>query len=64
MEYLDDCSTTIKRVARKVAAIEGGLVCLEVISPQGYSFWMGGLAYGNTLVLSNTRKLDKVFNIS
>ena len=45
MEYLDDCSTTIKRVARKVAAIEGGLVCLEVISPQEYSFRMGRLVY-------------------
>jgi len=27
MEYLDGCSTTIRHVARKVAAVEGGLVC-------------------------------------
>jgi len=26
MEYLDGCSTTIRHVARKVAAMEGGLV--------------------------------------
>jgi len=26
MEYLEDCSTAIRHVARKVAAIEGGLV--------------------------------------
>jgi len=45
MEYLDDCSTIIRRVARKVAAVEGELVCLEMISPQGYSFWMGRLVY-------------------
>jgi len=27
MEYLDGCSTTIRYIARKVAAIEGRLVC-------------------------------------
>jgi len=27
MEYLDDYSTAIRCVARKVAAMEGGLVC-------------------------------------
>jgi len=27
MEYLDDCSTTIRCIARKMAAMEGGLVC-------------------------------------
>jgi len=27
MEYSDGCSTTIRYVARKVAAMEGGLVC-------------------------------------
>ena len=27
MEYLNDYSTAIRRVTRKVAAIEGGLVC-------------------------------------
>jgi len=26
MEYLDGCSTAMRHVARKVAAIEGGLV--------------------------------------
>jgi len=26
MEYPDDCSTAIRHVARKVAAVEGGLV--------------------------------------
>jgi len=26
-EYLDDCSTTIRYVARKVATVEGRLVC-------------------------------------
>jgi len=28
MEYLDSCSTAIRCVVRKVAAMEGGLVCL------------------------------------
>jgi len=27
MEYLDGCSTAIRCVVRKVAAVEGGLVC-------------------------------------
>jgi len=27
MEYLDDCSTAIRCVVRKVAAMEGGLIC-------------------------------------
>jgi len=27
MEYLDGCSTTIRCVARKVATMEGALVC-------------------------------------
>jgi len=26
MEYLEGCSTAIRRVARKVAAMEGGLI--------------------------------------
>jgi len=47
MEYLDDCSTTIRHVVRKVAAMEGGLVCLEVTSLQGCSFQMGGLVYNS-----------------
>jgi len=29
MEYLDDCNTTIRHVARKVATMEGGLVCFR-----------------------------------
>jgi len=29
MEYLEDCSTAIRHVARKVATIEGRLVCFE-----------------------------------
>jgi len=29
MEYLDGCSTTIRRVARKVAAVEDRLVYFE-----------------------------------
>ena len=37
MEYLDDYNTTIRHVARKVAAIEGGLVCF------GDDFTMGML---------------------
>jgi len=27
MEYLDGCTTTIRCVAKKIAAVEGGLVC-------------------------------------
>jgi len=40
MEYLDDCSTAIRHVAKKV-----GLYDLEVVSPQEYYFQTGGLAY-------------------
>ena len=29
MEYLDGCITAIRHVARKVAAIEGRLVCFK-----------------------------------
>jgi len=29
MEYLESCSTAIRHVARKVTAIEGGLVCFR-----------------------------------
>jgi len=35
MEYLKGCSTTIRYVVRKMAAMKGGLVCLEVTSPWG-----------------------------
>jgi len=46
MEYLDGCSTAIRRVARKVATIEDGLVSfLEMTSPWECNFWTGGLAY-------------------
>ena len=34
-EYLDGCSTTIRHIARKVAVVEGRLVCLEVTSLWG-----------------------------
>jgi len=45
---LEGCSTAIRRVARKVAVVEGRLVGLwKMISLQGCSFWMGGLAYNN-----------------
>jgi len=44
MEYLDGCSTAIRHVAKKMAAMEGGLVCFTL---QGCNFWMGGLAYDN-----------------
>jgi len=27
MEYPDGCSTTIRHIVRKVATVEGGLVC-------------------------------------
>jgi len=37
MEYLEGCSTAMRRVARKVAAVEGGLVWL------GGGFTMGTL---------------------
>ena len=40
MEYLDDCSTTIRHVARKA-----GLYVLEVTSSWGCSFQTSGLAY-------------------
>ena len=40
MEYLDNCSTTIRHVARKV-----GLYDLEVVSPQRCYFQTGRLAY-------------------
>jgi len=29
MEYLEGCSTAIRRVVKKVAAVEGGLVCFR-----------------------------------
>jgi len=29
MEYLDGCSTAIRHVMRKVATVEGRLVCFE-----------------------------------
>ena len=45
MEYPDDCSTAIRHVARKVAAIEGRLVCLEVTPLWECSFQTSGLAY-------------------
>ena len=44
MEYPDSCSTAIRHVVRKVAVIEGGLVCF---TSWGCNFQMGGLAYDN-----------------
>ena len=29
MEYSEDCNTAIRHVVRKMAAIEGGLVCFR-----------------------------------
>jgi len=49
MEYPDDCITAMRHVASKVAAIEGG--CYELRSL--------GLDNRTTLVLSNTRELDR-----
>jgi len=40
MEYLDGCSTAIRHVARKMAAMEGRLVYFG-----GCYFQMDGLAY-------------------
>jgi len=37
MEYLDGCSTAMRHVVRKIAAVEGGLVCF------GGDFTMGML---------------------
>ena len=43
MEYPDSCSTAIRCVARKVAAMEGGLVCfgddftMGVLFPNGWT---------------------------
>ena len=51
MEYPDDCSTAIRRVVRKVAAVEGGLVYYELRSL--------GLDDRITLVLSNIRELNR-----
>ena len=36
-EYLEGCSTAMRHVVRKMAAVEGGLVS-EIASPQGCSF--------------------------
>ena len=44
MEYLDGCSTAIRHVVKKMAAMEGRLVCFTL---QGCNFWMGRLAYDN-----------------
>ena len=52
MEYLDGCSTIIRHVVRKVATVEGGLVCLEMTSPQGCNFQMGGLAYDTSPIIT------------
>jgi len=45
MEYLDGCSTTLRRVAKRVATLEGGLVWFGGGFTMGTLFWTGGLAY-------------------
>jgi len=43
MEYLDGCSTTMRHVARKMAAVESGLVCfgddftMGILFPDGWT---------------------------
>ena len=45
MEYPDDCSTTIRRVVRKVAAMKDGLVWFGGDFTMGMYFQTGGLIY-------------------
>ena len=45
MEYPDDCSTTIRRVVRKVAAMKDGLVWFGGDFTMGMYFQTGGLTY-------------------
>ena len=49
MEYPDDCITTVRHVASKMATTEGGCYDLKSL----------GLDRRTTLVLSNTRELDR-----
>jgi len=50
MEYPEGCSTTLRRVVRRVAAMEGGLVWFGGGFTTGTLFWTGGLVYDNTKV--------------
>jgi len=45
MEYLDGCSTTMRRVARRVATMKGRLVWFGGGFTAGTLFQTGGLAY-------------------
>ena len=45
MEYPDNCSTAIRCVVRKVAAMEGGLVCFGGDFTVEMYFQMSELAY-------------------
>jgi len=45
MEYLDGCSTALRRVAKRVATLEGELIWFGGGFTVGTLFWTGGLAY-------------------
>jgi len=45
MEYPDNCSTTMRYVARRVAAVEGRLVWFGGGFTMGTLFWTGELVY-------------------
>jgi len=45
MEYPDNCSTTMRYVARRVATVEGRLVWFRGGFTAGTLFWTGELAY-------------------
>jgi len=45
MKYPDGCSIAIRRVARKMATMEGRLVWFGGGFTAGTLFWTGGLAY-------------------
>ena len=45
MEYLEDCSTTMRRVARRWPPWKAGLYGSEVVSLWGCYFQTGGLVY-------------------
>ena len=47
MEYLEDCSTAMRCVVRKVATMEGRLVWFGGDSTTGMYFQTSGLVYDN-----------------
>jgi len=49
MEYPDGYSTTIRCVARKMAAMEGGLIYFGGDFTTGMYFWTGGLIYDKNI---------------